>query len=268
MNKFLRKIFILITSFILLSGILIISILWNYSNDLPDYKFLKNYKPPVSSKVYSGNGDLVADATVSIDTKQMVLQEGNIITGESLVLNAENLKMRFQTNTIGTQLILNVSNILSDGGVGANNIIKVERGVVLQKKPNIGDLLGTEITATAEDFVNQEMIWNAEDYGVSIKGFENNAALGRLILKNGNLSKFEFMGSEEGGNAIYIDYIEFDQLTKDDIKDGRVPVLDIKPGFTLYFAASNTKLLVVDSEILTPSNPASSSTFISLFGPA
>ena len=61
MNKFLRNIFILITSFILLSSILIISILWTYSNDLPDYKFLKSYKPPVSSKVYSGNGDLVAD---------------------------------------------------------------------------------------------------------------------------------------------------------------------------------------------------------------
>ena len=61
MNKFLRNIFILITSFILLSVISIISVLWTYSNDLPDYKFLKNYKPPVSSKVYSGNGDLVAD---------------------------------------------------------------------------------------------------------------------------------------------------------------------------------------------------------------
>ena len=61
MNKFFRNIFILITSFILLSAISIISILWTYSNDLPDYKFLKSYKPPVSSKVYSGNGDLVAD---------------------------------------------------------------------------------------------------------------------------------------------------------------------------------------------------------------
>ena len=61
MNKFLKNIFILITSFILLSAISIISILWTYSNDLPDYKFLKSYKPPVSSKVYSGNGDLVAD---------------------------------------------------------------------------------------------------------------------------------------------------------------------------------------------------------------
>ncbi len=37
------------------------SILWTYSNNIPDYKFLKNYKPPVSSKVYSGNGELVAD---------------------------------------------------------------------------------------------------------------------------------------------------------------------------------------------------------------
>ena len=63
MNKFLRNIFILITSFILLSAILIISILWTYSNDLPDYKFLKNYKPPVSSKVYSGNGDLAVSYT-------------------------------------------------------------------------------------------------------------------------------------------------------------------------------------------------------------
>ena len=44
-----------------LSAILIVSVLWTYSNDLPDYKFLKSYKPPVSSKVYSGNGDLVAD---------------------------------------------------------------------------------------------------------------------------------------------------------------------------------------------------------------
>ena len=61
MNKFLKNIFILSISLILLLGVLIVGVLWNYSNDLPDYKFLKNYKPPVSSKVYSGNGELVAD---------------------------------------------------------------------------------------------------------------------------------------------------------------------------------------------------------------
>ena len=61
MNKFLKNILIISLSFLLLLGILIISVLWSYSNNIPDYKFLKNYKPPVSSKVYSGNGELVAD---------------------------------------------------------------------------------------------------------------------------------------------------------------------------------------------------------------
>ncbi len=61
MNKFLKNILIIFASFLLLLCILIFSILWSYSNNIPDYKFLKNYKPPVSSKVYSGNGDLVAD---------------------------------------------------------------------------------------------------------------------------------------------------------------------------------------------------------------
>ena len=61
MNKLLKNILLIFLSFSLLFLIIIIGILWNFSNNIPDYKFLKNYKPPVSSKVYAGNGDLVAD---------------------------------------------------------------------------------------------------------------------------------------------------------------------------------------------------------------
>ena len=61
MNKILKNILIAILSGGLLSGILILSILWAFSNNLPDYKFLKSYKPSVSSKVYSGEGELVND---------------------------------------------------------------------------------------------------------------------------------------------------------------------------------------------------------------
>ena len=61
MSKLFKNIFIAFISFFLLLGILLFVILWNFSNNIPDYKFLKNYKPPVSSKVYSGKGDLVAD---------------------------------------------------------------------------------------------------------------------------------------------------------------------------------------------------------------
>jgi len=61
MNRIIKNIFIGFLSFSLISLIVTLGILWNFSNNIPDYKFLKNYKPPVSSKVYSGNGNLVAD---------------------------------------------------------------------------------------------------------------------------------------------------------------------------------------------------------------
>ncbi len=61
MSRIFKKILILISSGFLFSLISVLAILWVFSNNLPDYKFLKNYKPPVSSKVYSGEGELVSD---------------------------------------------------------------------------------------------------------------------------------------------------------------------------------------------------------------
>ena len=61
MHRIIKNIFILILSFGLLSVFSILAVLWAFSNNLPDYKFLMSYKPSVSSKVYSGNGELVND---------------------------------------------------------------------------------------------------------------------------------------------------------------------------------------------------------------
>ena len=61
MKSLLKKTIISSLFLLILALIISISILWIYSNKLPDYKFLKNYKPPVSSKLYSGNGELVID---------------------------------------------------------------------------------------------------------------------------------------------------------------------------------------------------------------
>ncbi len=61
MHNFLKNILLITVSVFLLTCIFTVGVLWTYSNDIPDYKFLKNYKPPVSSKVYSGEGELVAD---------------------------------------------------------------------------------------------------------------------------------------------------------------------------------------------------------------
>ena len=61
MRTIFKKFFIVTSSFLLVISIISLAVLWTFSNNIPDYKFLKSYKPPVSSKVYSGNGDLVAD---------------------------------------------------------------------------------------------------------------------------------------------------------------------------------------------------------------
>ena len=61
MHRLIKNLIILILSFSLLSAFTIIAVLWAFSSNLPDYKFLKNYKPAVSSKVYSGDGELVND---------------------------------------------------------------------------------------------------------------------------------------------------------------------------------------------------------------
>ncbi len=61
MTKVIRNIFIISLIISLITFIGIFGILWSFSNKIPDYKFLKSYKPPVSSKMYSGNGELVAD---------------------------------------------------------------------------------------------------------------------------------------------------------------------------------------------------------------
>jgi len=61
MNKYIKNILTISACFVLIISIFILIILWIFSNSIPDYKFLKNFKPSVSSKMYSGNGELVAD---------------------------------------------------------------------------------------------------------------------------------------------------------------------------------------------------------------
>jgi penicillin-binding protein 1A len=61
MTNIIKNTFIVITGLLLLILLTVLIVLWTFSNSIPDYRFLKNYKPPVSSKMYSGEGDLVAD---------------------------------------------------------------------------------------------------------------------------------------------------------------------------------------------------------------
>ena len=45
----------------LVSLLFVFSTLWYFSIGLPDYKKLSNYQPPISSRVYSSDGKLIAE---------------------------------------------------------------------------------------------------------------------------------------------------------------------------------------------------------------
>ena len=61
MTKIIKNTLIVFFGVCFIFVFVVFGTLWTFSNKIPDYKFLKSYKPPVSSKMYSGNGDLVAD---------------------------------------------------------------------------------------------------------------------------------------------------------------------------------------------------------------
>jgi penicillin-binding protein 1A len=59
-NIFIKTAIILVLSVFFL----LFSALWYFSLGLPDYKKLENYEPPVSSRVYANNGDLIAEYAI------------------------------------------------------------------------------------------------------------------------------------------------------------------------------------------------------------
>jgi len=59
-NTLIKTVIILVLS----AFFLLFSALWYFSSGLPDYKKLESYEPPVSSRVYSNNGELIAEYAI------------------------------------------------------------------------------------------------------------------------------------------------------------------------------------------------------------
>jgi len=60
---------------IVLVLVFLFSTLWYFSIDLPDYKILANYKPPISSRVHAGDGQLIAEYALQ---KRLFIPYGSI----------------------------------------------------------------------------------------------------------------------------------------------------------------------------------------------
>ncbi len=151
MSKLFKKILIFLISGILVFFIAIISILWTYSNELPDYKFLKMYKPAVSSKLYSGGGDLVSD--FSSQKRIFVPYEAipNIVIHAFLSAEDKNFFSHPGVDAKGIvrALIKNITNIISSKRLeGASTITQqVAKNFLLTNEVSINRKLKEAILA-------------------------------------------------------------------------------------------------------------------------
>ncbi len=113
---FLKKILKPLLAVVAVGLIFSFSTLWYFSSDLPDYKILANYKPPVSSRVHSGEGQLIAE---------YALQKRLFIPYESIpknvihsFLSAEDKNFfshpGIDAKSITRAIVKNVKNILSE----------------------------------------------------------------------------------------------------------------------------------------------------------
>ena len=151
MSSLFKKILIFLISGTLISFIAIISILWTYSNELPDYKFLKMYKPAVSSKLYSGGGNLVND--FSSEKRIFVPYETipNIVINAFLSAEDKNFFSHPGVDAKGVvrAIIKNISNIISSKRLeGASTITQqVAKNFLLTNEVSINRKIKEAILA-------------------------------------------------------------------------------------------------------------------------
>jgi hypothetical protein len=173
---------------------------------------------------------------------------GLLSAGGSILLAANDLKLRNHRLITAGTLFLSPTNSLTDVGASGTNRIDVGLGFALTVKPASGDLLGTTIYTTAPFIGDVQHFWAGTDYGPVTAGYTNNAALGRLLLDTSNnvsaINGLIFSGTGTR-NALYVDYLDLAGTLTNDL----AAHLFIEPNMTIYFANANVPPETLDGQL-------------------
>jgi hypothetical protein len=201
----------------------------------------------VYAKEFTESGQLITDGRIIIESDTAKLQSGTMDAAGNVILRAKNVKMLDYEIFSGASLIIDSTDSFVDNGPESGNVIQVNRGFQMLQKPNSGNLLGTSLATISPQFSIVPHIWAAEDFGAVARGYENNSALGRLVLEIRNAGTLSMEGLPGDGiaNAIYVDYLEIGPDLAEDFEGGletkpdpNNPTDDREP-LTIYFADSN-----------------------------
>jgi hypothetical protein len=132
------------------------------------------------------------------------------------------------------RLYLNVPGALADVGFGSSNLISVVDGFHMTTRPSSGDLLGTTLQTTLRDFVQIDHTWAAADRGPSASGYQNNSALGSLIIAAGTArDPLAFFAGAQPASALYVDFLDLSELG-----ENWENWIEIAPSLTIYYATA------------------------------
>lgn len=197
----------------------------------------------VWSRYFENEGEIFSGGSISVESQVGLMTNGIFLAGADISLAANSL---FISNTIvqaGGAVTLSATNYLDDGTITAgcpdfntNKNSWIGRGFSLTSLPPLASLQSTsfrDIDTNQTPVVNT---WAGADKGNSPSGFDNNAAVGRLFIDGEDpLSLFIFQGTS-GNNALYVDYLEFDNYaTNRDIGGTNFVQVSIAPGMKIYF---------------------------------
>jgi hypothetical protein len=183
---------------------------------------------------------------LEVEAREVALLEGMTLTAGEVRITADSIFIREHVIDSGLDIggvsgavFLSPRDRLDDGGADAGNLWISNDGFHILRTPFSGDLLGTTIVSEAPRFRLIPHTWAGRDLGASPAGFNNNLALGTLVLDGNVLSTHRFQGAA-ANNALYVEFLELQgailaAFFDNDLEDA----LEIAPGMRIYFADSN-----------------------------
>jgi len=169
----------------------------------------------------------------------------NQLTSVSADINlvAGDLKIKNATVSSGRSIYLQVTNSLSDAGIGSPSRFISKEGFQMANMPVLErSLLGTTFEVAVNADSTAQVVWPSVDAGAVRNGYSNNAAIGRLVLsvQPGSFVNFSGNGLNQ---ALYIDYLNLSPLIAASLDS----YLGVADGFNVYFADSNIPVDQLDN---------------------
>jgi hypothetical protein len=192
----------------------------------------------------AGSGSFLISSIATTITNGSVIAAG-VFSNNSSIFVVNNTVI-----TAGKSLSLVVSNLLTDGGstsnfwsLGtANGGQGTAAGLMLPVLPASAGLLGTTITNPAVSGTLVNDLWSGKDYGATSAGFNNNAAIGQLILNAQGPTPhtgYYFSGTATDGstNAMYVDCLQVHGYASYTNRAGTsLSVLAFNTNLVIYYA--------------------------------